>query len=82
MMVDKETKIIPGHGPLADKSALVSYHKFLITVRDRVKAHIAAGGTREDMKPAEITQGFESLSWGFINAERFCDIMWSSMGME
>jgi glyoxylase-like metal-dependent hydrolase (beta-lactamase superfamily II) len=37
-LADDQTKIVPGHGPLADKAALQRAHDMLVTVRDRVKA--------------------------------------------
>ncbi len=40
------TKIIPGHGPLGDKSQLQQFHDMLSTVRDRV-ATLKAGGASE-----------------------------------
>ena len=33
-MIDDETKIIPGHGPLSNKAELMAYRDMLVTVRE------------------------------------------------
>ena len=40
----RETKIVPGHGPLADRARADRYRDMLVTVRDRV-AKLKAAGT-------------------------------------
>jgi glyoxylase-like metal-dependent hydrolase (beta-lactamase superfamily II) len=35
-VVGASTRIVPGHGPLADRAALQRYHTMLATVRDRI----------------------------------------------
>ena len=52
-IVDMNTKIIPGHGPVGDKAALQIYRDVLATVRDRVKAMVAAGKTLDQVKAAQ-----------------------------
>jgi glyoxylase-like metal-dependent hydrolase (beta-lactamase superfamily II) len=47
-MVNDKTKIVPGHGPLADKAKLVEYRTMLITARDRMANLIKEGKTEDD----------------------------------
>jgi cyclase len=45
--VNDKTRIVPGHGPIADKAALAAYRTMLITARDRM-AKLVKGGKSED----------------------------------
>jgi cyclase len=48
-MCDAHTKIIPGHGLLADREDVREYQAMLRTVRDRVARAIAAGMTEQQL---------------------------------
>ena len=78
MLVDEDTQIIPGHGPMATQEDLVKYENFLTVMHDRITKFVADGGTKDTMDPAVLTKGFEDFSWGFINAERFAGIILES----
>jgi len=78
MLVDEDTQIIPGHGPMATQQDLVDYEKFLTIMLDRITRFVADGGTKETLDPATITKGYEDYSWGFINAERFAGMILES----
>src|SRR5271157_1655641 len=54
-LVDAETKIVPGHGPLGDKAALAKFRDMLVTVRDRVQAQKKAGKKVEEVIAARPT---------------------------
>jgi cyclase len=47
-LANDKTQIVPGHGPLADKAALVSYRAMLVTARDRMAKLIKAGKSEQD----------------------------------
>ena len=66
--VDEATKIIPGHGPLADRGDLESYHDMLSTVRQRVADAVAAGQSEEEILAANLTSDLDE-AWGG-NADR------------
>ena len=42
-MVNDQTKIVPGHGPLANKADLVAFREMLVISRDRMASLIAEG---------------------------------------
>ena len=54
-MANADTKIIPGHGPIADRARLQAWHDMLVVLRDRVRADVAAGRTVEQLLAANIT---------------------------
>lgn len=42
-MIDNQTRVIPGHGPLSNKAGLEAYLKMLVTIRDAIAAEIGVG---------------------------------------
>ncbi len=79
-MCDSSTKIIPGHGPLADKKALEAYLSMLRTVRDRVKKLVDAGKTAEEAIAAKPLADFDA-TWGkgFLPPDRFLRLVHASL---
>jgi glyoxylase-like metal-dependent hydrolase (beta-lactamase superfamily II) len=79
-LVDANTKIIPGHGPLGDKAALQAYRDVLAAIRDRVKPMVAAGKTLDEVKAAQPTKDFDA-KWGagFMKADVFIAIVYQSL---
>jgi glyoxylase-like metal-dependent hydrolase (beta-lactamase superfamily II) len=60
--IDANAKVIPGHGPVADKARLQAYHDMLVVVRDRLQKEIAAGQTIEQILASKITAEYDT-SW-------------------
>jgi glyoxylase-like metal-dependent hydrolase (beta-lactamase superfamily II) len=48
-----KTRIVPGHGPLADKAALSEYRAMLLTARDRMAKLIKEGKNEDDVMAAK-----------------------------
>ncbi|MEJ8569134.1 MBL fold metallo-hydrolase [Elongatibacter sediminis] len=53
--IGPKTIVVPGHGPVADRAALVDYVAMLRHVHAHLTAMIAAGGTLEEALEAGIT---------------------------
>ena len=79
-MVDGSTKIVPGHGPLADRAALTRYRDVLVTVRDRVQKEKSAGKTVEEVVAAKPTAEFDA-AWGmgFMQPDVFVTIVYNTL---
>lgn len=79
-MVDYRTKIIPGHGPLGDKQALIEYRDMLVTVRDRMRKLIAQGKTIEQIIALKPNADLDE-TWGraFLKPDVFLKILHSAM---
>jgi glyoxylase-like metal-dependent hydrolase (beta-lactamase superfamily II) len=60
---DPTTKIVPGHGPLADRPALLKYRDMLVTVRDRVQKLKRSGQTLEQVVASAPTADLDPV-WG------------------
>ncbi|MGH9311936.1 MAG: MBL fold metallo-hydrolase [Vicinamibacterales bacterium] len=79
-MADGSTKIIPGHGPLADKKALEAYLNVLRTARDRVKKLVDAGKTADEVVAAKPLADYEG-TWGkgFLPTDQFVRMLYASV---
>lgn len=49
------TKIIPGHGPTVDRTAVMAHRDVAIAVRDRVAALVSQGKTEDEVIAAKVT---------------------------
>jgi glyoxylase-like metal-dependent hydrolase (beta-lactamase superfamily II) len=52
-LVNAKTRIVPGHGPIADKAALMEYHSMLVTARDRMAKLVKEGKSEGDVVAAK-----------------------------
>jgi glyoxylase-like metal-dependent hydrolase (beta-lactamase superfamily II) len=69
-MADDETKIIPGHGPLADKDDLQAAVAMLEDAYDRVRLLVEAGKSKEEILAANpLAKYHDDWNWGFITTE-------------
>lgn len=69
-MTNDDTKIIPGHGPLASKADVVKTVNMLKDARGLVKAMIDAGKSDEEVLKANPLSKYQSYNWGFITTEK------------
>ena len=78
-MIDDNTKVIPGHGPIGDKASLKAYRDMLVTVGGRVKAGVKAGKTIEQVMKDNPGKGYDD-TWGkgFLKPEKFFQIAYLS----
>lgn len=75
-LADDNTKIIPGHGPVANKADLKAYRDMLSTVTDRIKALMKAGKKLDEIKAANPSAEYDE-KWGkaFISPGRFVEML-------
>ena len=62
-LTNATTKIVPGHGPVADRAVLEAYRAMLTTVRDRVRTQKGAGRTLAEVQAAKPSAEFDAV-WG------------------
>ena len=79
-LVDAKTKIVPGHGPLADRAALERYRAMLADVRDRVSALKKAGKPVAEVRAAKPTAAYDA-TWGagFMKPDDFVALVYSAL---
>jgi cyclase len=54
------TKIIPGHGPTVDRTAVVAHRDMALMVRDRVARLVAQGKSEDEAVAAKVTADLDS----------------------
>ena len=82
MVIDENTKIIPGHGDLSNKAEYASFLEMLIKLRANVQAEIDKGKSENDIvNNTAITKQYDELSysWSFINSEKIRRAIYKSL---
>jgi glyoxylase-like metal-dependent hydrolase (beta-lactamase superfamily II) len=76
-LADDNTKIISGHGPLADKSQLATYRQMLATAHERLSKLKAAGKTVQEAIAAKPLADLEA-AWGdgLFKGERWIELIY------
>jgi cyclase len=76
----EQTKIIPGHGPVAVRADLQAYRDMLAQVRQRIQQLVAAGKTMDEAVAAAPTKDFDA-KWGsgYVTPDVFTKIVFSSL---
>jgi glyoxylase-like metal-dependent hydrolase (beta-lactamase superfamily II) len=79
-MADDETRIIPGHGPLASKADLQASVDMLVDARDRVEALVLEGKSEEEVLAANpLADYHDTWNWGFITTEKMTQTLYRSL---
>jgi cyclase len=73
-----DTKIIPGHGPMATRADLLAYRDMLVDVRAKVAAGIAAGQSLEQIQASGPAERY-GMADGFITPDRFVEAVYTSL---
>jgi glyoxylase-like metal-dependent hydrolase (beta-lactamase superfamily II) len=75
-----KTIVIPGHGPVGDRSGLIEFRDMLIAVRDKVAALKQRGKTLEEVIAAKPTAEFDAKWGGFvINGNTFTQLLYGGV---
>ena len=79
-MVDNDTKIVPGHGPLGNKADLRKFRDMLVTVRARVQKLKSSGKTLEQAVSARPLADLDSV-WGkgVLNGDAFVHVVYTTL---
>jgi len=82
IVINEDTKIIPGHGSLSNKKEYQVFLNMLETLKVSVLAEIEAGKTEDEVANNNaITKTYDDLgySWAFINSERMRRTLYRSL---
>jgi cyclase len=79
-LVNDKTRIVPGHGPVADKAALVAYRAMLVTARDRMAALVKDGKSEDDVVAAKPFADLDA-KWAptELASKNFIRVVWHSL---
>lgn len=76
-MTNAQTKIIPGHGPLADRARLQRWRDILIEVREKMRTAVAARKTLEQVQADSLTKPY-AREWPGGHA-RFVQLLYQEL---
>lgn len=78
--IDDNTKVIPGHGPLGNKTELKAFRDMLATVHERMKKLITEGKSIDEIVAAKPTADYdEKWGHGFLKPDQWVEIAYSVM---
>ena len=80
-IIDDETTIIPGHGPLASKADLQWFHDVVAETIAHVEGEKRAGKTVEQIQDAGLPEAYEEVGSGFIPEAAWIQAVYTSLDM-
>ncbi len=82
-IADDKTRIIPGHGPLANRADLIEYRQMLLTTSGRIRELVKAGKTADEIVAAVPNADYDQKwGWVFITPERYTRMMYELVQRE
>jgi glyoxylase-like metal-dependent hydrolase (beta-lactamase superfamily II) len=79
-LADDDTRIIPGHGPLASKADLEEWIGILKTIRGRFQSLIDQGLSADEVVAAGVTSEWDAtMGAGFMSPEDFTRLAYRSL---
>jgi glyoxylase-like metal-dependent hydrolase (beta-lactamase superfamily II) len=77
--IPADAKVIPGHGPISTLEDLKTYHTMMVETTDAVRQKMKAGKPLDEIKKEGVPEKWKSWAWGFINEERWIEIVHRSL---
>jgi len=59
-MMGPNTKVVPGHGPIVDRAALIAHRDMILAIRDRVAQLVQQGKTADEVLAAHPTSEYDA----------------------
>jgi glyoxylase-like metal-dependent hydrolase (beta-lactamase superfamily II) len=79
-LTNAKTRIVPGHGPIADKAKLTEYRAMLVTARDRMAKLVKDGKSEDDVVAAKPFADLDA-KWAptELAGKNFIRVVWHSL---
>jgi glyoxylase-like metal-dependent hydrolase (beta-lactamase superfamily II) len=79
-LTNAKSRIVPGHGPVADKAALTEYRTMLVTARDRMEKLVKDGKSEDDVVAAKPFADLDK-KWAptELASTNFIRVVWHSI---
>ena len=79
-MLNEDTIIIPGHGPVGDVNDLKAFREMLAIVTNRIQLLVDDGKTLEETTALKPTINYDDTwAWQFMPPERFIKLIYNSV---
>lgn len=77
--IDDKTTVIPGHGPLTDKTGLREFHHMLVSTIAEVNTMKATGLSLKEVQGKGLSQEWKKWNVGFIKEPVWISFIYSSL---
>ena len=79
-LVDNNTKIVPGHGPLGNKADLTKFRDMLVVARDRVQKLKTVGKSTDEIAASKPLADLDRV-WGhgMLSSDLFVQMIYSAL---
>jgi glyoxylase-like metal-dependent hydrolase (beta-lactamase superfamily II) len=77
-LIDDDTVVVPGHGPVSDRKALREFGRVLAVGRDRIAALVAEGRSLEEVLAEDPMDGLVPRGGGYFVRTVYAELAWSS----
>ncbi len=77
-LTNPQTKIIPGHGPVASQADLIAYRNMIKSVMDKVEAGITAKQSLEQIQASKPAAAYE-VKGAFVSGDKFVEAIYKSL---
>jgi cyclase len=82
-MLNEDTVLIPGHGPVGDVEDLKAFRKMLAVVTNRIQLLVDDGKTVEEVLALNPSINFDDpWAWNFMPPERFVKLIYDSVAAD
>ena len=78
-MINDKTKVVPGHGPLSNKSDLQAFHDMLLGTSVEIDAMKDKGMTLEQIQKKGLSAQWKEWTDGFLSTEIWIGIVYNSL---
>ena len=75
-----DTKVIPGHGPLGDRTTLKAFAETIRASMAAVDAAMKSGRTLDQIKQEKVLAPWEKWASSFITLDRWADTLYRELG--
>ena len=77
--ISDDYKIVPGHGPLSNKTELERYHQMILASVAVVKREMKAGRTLDQIQKLGLPAKWEPFSHGYSTTDRWIELLYKSI---
>jgi len=77
--LDNKTKVIPGHGALADKNALLKFKHMLDDSINWMRGEIEMGHDLTTIKKQGVPAKYANWAWEFISADKWIETLYQDL---
>jgi len=79
-LLNEETRIVPGHGPIATLDDLRDYRSMLVQVTESISALIDADKTKAEVIALQPTASFDPVwAWDFLQPDTWVGLVYDSL---